>query len=85
MCTRRVLSRMTNKTKYRTRPRYVTTSTLKKSAAAIASQWTARNVFQSTVRPRVGAGSKPFSLRMRAIVERPSLNPTFFSAPRSRV
>src|SRR6266849_6526022 len=41
----------------------VSTSTVKKSAAARPSQCAARNVFQGVFVPRSGAGSTPWSLR----------------------
>jgi hypothetical protein len=54
----------------------VRTSTLKKSAAAMASQCAFRNVFHGKVFPRNGAGSIPLSFRIRAIVERPKSRPS---------
>jgi hypothetical protein len=38
---------------------------VKKSAAAIVSQWAARNVFQDVFVPRSGAGAMPWSLQDR--------------------
>ncbi len=63
----------------------MSTSTLKKSAAAMAPQCALRKVFQGIVLPRSGAGSMPCSLRMRWMVDRPRSKPRFSSAPRSRV
>jgi hypothetical protein len=83
--TRRVFMSMTKRTRKRTRPPTVSTSTLKKSAAAMAPQCAFRNVFQGIVFPRRGAGSIPCSLRIRCIVERPRGRPRFSSAPRRRV
>src|SRR5664279_4744555 len=76
---------MTKSTKYRTRPVLVTTSTVKKSVAAIAPQWAFRNVFQLVRLPRSGAGSRPASTKIRLIVLRPTSWPRFQSAPRIRV
>jgi len=63
----------------------VSTSTLKKSAAAMAPQCALRNVFRGIFLPRSGAGSTPCSLRIRWIVDRPRSKPRFLIAPRSRV
>ena len=63
----------------------VSTSTLKKSAAAMAPQCALRKVFRGIVFPRSGAGSVPCSVRMRWMVDRPRSKPRFSSAPRSRV
>jgi hypothetical protein len=61
---------MTKKTTYRIKARRVSTSTVKKSAAASASQWAARNVFHGVFVPRSGAGSMPWFLRIALIVFR---------------
>ena len=60
---------MMKSTKYRTNPTRVSTSTLKKSVAAIAPQCALRNVPHGIFRS--GAGSIPFSCRIRLIVLRP--------------
>ncbi len=62
---------MTKSTKYRTKPVRVSTSTLKKSVAAIAPQCAFRKVSHDIGCFRSGAGSKPFSTRIRLIVLRP--------------
>ena len=63
MCTRRVFSSITKKTKYRRRPASVNTSTVNRSAAARPSQCVCRNVFQGMRRLRSGAGSIPWSVQ----------------------
>jgi hypothetical protein len=63
---------MTKKTTYRTGPRNVSTSTVKKSAAARPSQCIVRKVFHEVFAPRSGAGSMPWSLRIALIVLRPT-------------
>src|SRR6516162_3743477 len=63
----------------------VSTSTVKKSAAARPSQCAARKVFQDIFAPRSGAGSMPWSLRIALIVLRATSGPTCFSPPRIRV
>ena len=58
----RVDSSITNSTTNRWSPRRVHTSTGKKSAAMINSQWRVRNSFHVVFRFRSGAGSMPFFL-----------------------
>ena len=55
--TRRVWMSMTKRTKYRARPASVSTSTVKKSVAAIESKWAFKKVAQGIRRRREGAGS----------------------------
>jgi hypothetical protein len=62
----------------------VSTSTVKKSAAARPSQWAAKNVFQGVFVPRSGAGSMPWSLRIALIVLRDTAWPRRFTPPRMR-
>src|SRR6516164_10546570 len=83
--TLRVFNVMTKNTTYRTRPLSVSTSTVKKSAAAMPSQCAARKVFHDVFAPRSGAGSMPWSLRIALIVLRATSWPTPFSPPRIRV
>ena len=70
---------MTKRTKYRTKPDRVSTSTLKKSVAAIAPQWAFRKVSHDI--PFLRIGSNPFSSRIRLIVFRPISCPRLSSAP----
>ena len=85
IATARVLSFMTKKTLYRTRPPRVSTSTVNESAAARPSQCAARNVFHGVCVPRSGAGAMPRSLRIALIVFRATSWPRLFSPPRMRV
>ena len=57
--TRRDLRSMTKSTKYRINPRAVSTSTVKKSVAAIAPLWAFRKVLQGERLSLAGAGSIP--------------------------
>ena len=68
--TRLVVMSMKKRTWYRTSPKRVKTSTVKKSAAAMAPQWAARKVFHGMVRPRSGAGTIPRPLRILLMVLR---------------
>ena len=61
MVTRRDLSSITKKTRYRLSPASVNTSTVNRSQAARPSQCACRNVFQGMCRLRSGAGSTPWS------------------------
>ena len=76
---------ITKKTLYRTSPRTVGTSTVKKPAAAVISQCAFKNVFHR-IRPlRSATGSMPWSDRIRWIAVRPSSCPTWNSSPRMQV
>ena len=66
--TRRISRSMTKKTWKRVRPRSVHASTVKKSAAAIASHGARRKVLHGMC--RCGAGPRPCSFRMRRTVDR---------------
>src|SRR6266540_1484900 len=68
--TRRVSMSMTKRTKWRTKPPSVSTSTVKKSVAEIEPRWAFKKVAHGIRRPRKGAGSRPCSRRMRLIVLR---------------
>ena len=68
--TRRVASSIRTSTVNRVRPRGVQTSTVKKSAAASASQCAARNSRHVLRFMRSGAGSRPCSLSTLAMVPR---------------
>jgi hypothetical protein len=81
ICTRRDAKWITNTVYTVTKPRHVQTSVVKKSAPTIA--WARRKVCHEV--GRSGTGGRPFVFRMRAIVERPTRCPTFFSAPWIRV
>ena len=61
---------MMKSTANRVSPRPVQTSTVKKSAAARTSQWVFRNSVHVVFFTRSGAGSRPCSRRMVAIVPR---------------
>jgi hypothetical protein len=63
----------------------VSTSTVKKSVAAMAPQWDLRNADQDVRLLRSGAGSIPCAARTRAIVFLPTSCPMLRSAPRMRV
>jgi hypothetical protein len=65
-------SMSSNNTKYRVSPRNVRTSTVKKSAAGIASQWTRRNAFHDIALRRSGAGARPASRQHALHRARPS-------------
>ncbi len=67
--TLRVLRSVTKRTKHRTKPVRVSSSTLKKSVAAIAPQCAFGNVSREI--PFLRIGSNPFSSRIRFIVLRP--------------
>ena len=67
----------------RGRPRQVDTSVVKKSAPAITPQCARKNVCHAV--GRRGTGGSPCRFSIRAIVERPTRWPTFFSAPCIRV
>ena len=85
MCTRRVFSTITKKTKYRRRPARVSTWTVNRSAAARPSQCACRNVFHGVRWFRSGAGAIPWSCKIRFTVFRAMLRPRLASAPRIRV
>ena len=85
MVTRRDCSAITKKTRYRRSPASVSTSTVNRSQAARPSQCACRNVFQGMRRLRSGAGSIPWSCRIRFTVVRAISWPRFESAPRIRV
>ena len=85
MVTRRDLSSITKKTRYRLSPASVNTSTVNRSQAARPSQCACRNVFQGMCRLRSGAGATPWSCRIRFTVVRAIVWPRFESAPRIRV
>ena len=85
MVTRRVLSSITKKTRYRLRPASVSTSTVNRSQAARPSQCACKNAFHGVRRARSGAGSIPWSCRIRLTVFRAMSWPRFASAPRMRV
>ena len=76
---------ITKKTRYRRSPANVSTSTVNRSHAARPSQCACRNVFQGRRQLRSGAGSIPWSCRIRFTVVRAMLWPRFESAPRIRV
>ena len=63
----------------------MSTPTVNRSQAARPSQCACRNVFQGRRRLRSGAGSIPWSCRIRFTVVRAISWPRFESAPRSRV
>lgn len=75
----------TNNTQYRTNPNPRSTSTVKKSAPAIAPRCDLMKVCEFALRPRSGAGSIPCSLRMALIVFRAMSCPRLESAPLIRV
>jgi hypothetical protein len=81
--TRRDARWMTKTVYMVTEPRHVHTSVVKKSAPVIPSLWARRNVCHDV--GRSGTGGRPCALRIRAIVDRPTRCPTFFSAPWIRV
>jgi hypothetical protein len=83
--TRLVDRSMTKNTRYRTKPTRVHTSTVKKSAAAIASQCAFRNFDQGMCGSRSGAGPMPCSLNIRLTVDRETRCPIFDSSPTIRV
>ena len=85
MVTRRDCSAITKKTRYRWSPASVSTSTVNRSQAVRPSQGACRNVFQGMRRLRSGAGSIPWSCRIRVTVVRAISWPRFESAPRIRV
>ena len=85
MVTRRDCSAVTKKTRYRWSPASVSTSTVNRSQAVRPSQGACRNVFQGMRRLRSGAGSIPWSCRVRFTVVRAISWPRFESAPRIRV
>ena len=85
MVTRRVSSSITKKTRYRLRPASVSTSTVNRSQAARPSQCACTNAFHGVRRARSGAGSIPWSCRIRLTVFRAMSWPRFASAPRMRV
>ena len=85
MVTRRVSSSITKKTRYRLRPASVSTSTVNRSQAARPSQCACKNAFHGVRRARSGAGSIPWSCRIRLTVFRAMSWPRFASAPRMRV
>jgi hypothetical protein len=58
-------------------------TSVKKSAPAMVPQCAHRNVCHDV--GRLGSGEFPCALRIRAIVDRPTRCPRFFSAPRIRV
>ncbi len=78
-------SAITKKTRYRWSPASVSTSTVNRSQAVRPSQCACRNVFQGMRRLRSGAGSIPWSCRIRFTVVRAISWPRFESAPRIRV
>jgi len=61
---------ITKNTKWRTNPTRVSTSTVKKSAAAISPRWALMKVFQLVFLLRSGAGSMPWCDRIRRTVLR---------------
>ena len=63
MVTRRDLSSITKKTRYRLSPASVNTSTVNRSQAARPSQCACRNVFQGMCRLRSGAGGRCCAVR----------------------
>ena len=73
------------KTRYRLSPASVSTSTVNRSQAAKPSQCACRNVFQGVRRLRSGAGSIPWSRKIRFTVVRAIVCPRFESASRIRV
>ena len=85
MVTRRDGSAITKKTRYRWSPASVSTSTVNRSQAVRPSQCACRNVFPGMRRLRSGAGSIPWSCRIRFTVVRAISWPRFESAPRIRV
>ena len=85
MVTGRDCSAVTKKTRYRWSPASVSTSTVNRSQAVRPSQCACRNVFQGMRRLRSGAGSIPWSCRIRCTVVRAISWPRFESAPRIRV
>ena len=78
-------SSITKKTRYRLRPVSVSTSTVNRSQAAKPSQCACKNAFHGVRRARSGAGSIPWSCRIRLTVFRAMSWPRFASAPRMRV
>ena len=70
MVTRRDCSAITKKTRYRLSPASGSTSTVNRSQAVRPSQCACRNVFQGMRRLRSGAGSIPWSCRIRFTVVR---------------
>jgi hypothetical protein len=76
----RVDSSMKKSTTNHCSPRWVHTSTVKKSAAAISCQCRVRNSFHVVFRPRSGTGSIPCRFRISEIVLRASLCPRFDNA-----
>ena len=85
MVTRRDCSAITKKTRYRGSPASVSTSTVNRSQAVRPSQGACRNVFQGMRRLRSGAGSIPWSCRIRFTVVGAISWPRCESAPRIRV
>ena len=81
MVTRRDCSAITKKTRYRWSPASVSTSTVNRSQAVRPSPCACRNVFQGRRRLRSGAGSIPWSCRIRFTVVRAISWPRFESAP----
>jgi hypothetical protein len=71
-CTDRDAISMKNRMYCVIRPLIVKTSTLRKSVAVKHSQWAFINVDHRVCASRSGAGPIPFSLRMLAIVPRPT-------------
>ena len=80
MVTRRVSSSITKKTRYRLRHASVSTSTVNRSQAARPSQCACKNAFHGVRRARSGAGSIPWSCRIRLTVFRAMSWPRFASA-----